>query len=367
MIADLLRLRDRPRRIVGLNSGTSADGVDVALVEIDGAGETTRARVLRFAKVPHPAALAARLRAPLAAGEIATLSFELARAFAAATRAVVGGEPFDLVASHGQTIAHHGRAGTLQIGEPAVLAEILGRPVVSGFRARDVAAGGEGAPLVPLADYLLFRRPGATLACQNLGGIANVTIVGDSLAATFAFDTGPGNMPLDEVARRLGEPYDRGGARAAAGAVDEATVAELLRHPYFSRPPPRTTGREDFGAAFVEPLWARFGGRADDLLATLTRFVAVSIRDAYRRFCPRVDEVLVSGGGVDNATLRRHLVALFAPVPVRSTAELGIDPGAKEALAFAVLANQTIHDLPGNVPAATGATGPRVLGAISPT
>ena len=336
----LLALRDRPRLILGLNSGTSADGVDVALVEIDGSGEATRVRLLRFAKVAHPPELATRLRGPLDAGEVCTLSFVLARALAAAARAAIGDAPFDLIASHGQTVAHHGRDGTLQIGAPAVLAELLGRPVISDFRAADVAAGGEGAPLVPFVDYLLFRRPGAVRAAQNLGGIANVTIVPDTLAGVFAFDTGPGNMPLDEVARRLGEPFDRGGARAAAGTVDQAVVAELLGHPFFA-------------------------GRPDDLLATLTRLTAASIREAYRRFCPPVDEVLVSGGGVDNRTLMAHLCELFSPTPVRSTADAGIDPGAKEALAFAVLANQTLHGLPGNLPAATGAAAPRILGSLT--
>ena len=361
----LLALRDRPRLILGLNSGTSADGVDVALVEIDGSGEATRVRLLRFAKVAHPPELATRLRGPLDAGEVCTLSFVLARALAAAARAAIGDAPFDLIASHGQTVAHHGRDGTLQIGAPAVLAELLGRPVISDFRAADVAAGGEGAPLVPFVDYLLFRRPGAVRAAQNLGGIANVTIVPDTLAGVFAFDTGPGNMPLDEVARRLGEPFDRGGARAAAGTVDQAVVTELLGHPFFAEPPPRSTGRETFGAAFVEPLWARFAGRPDDLLATLPRLTAASIREAYRRFCPPVDEVLVSGGGVDNRTLMAPLCELFSPTPVRSTADAGIDPGAKEALAFAVLANQTLHGLPGNLPAATGAAAPRILGSLT--
>jgi anhydro-N-acetylmuramic acid kinase len=371
----LLALRARPfRRIVGLNSGTSADGIDAAVVRVHGAGAATRVELEAFIVHPWPAELAARLAAPADAAAIAVLDFEIGAAFAAAARAALdaaGQATADLVGSHGQTVAHLPRSAglpgaTLQLGQAAVIGEELGVPVVSDFRARDVAAGGEGAPLVPLADQILFHRPGRTRALQNIGGIANVTIVGDDL---LAFDTGPGNMPLDEAARRvLGRPCDAAGAHAARGTVDAAVVRELLQHPFFALPPPRSTGRERFGAHFVAPLLARFAGRPDDLLATLTRFVAESIHAAYvghvlGRFV--LTDVLVSGGGVHNSTLMRHLAELFAPTPVGSTAAEGVDPDAKEAMAFAILANETLFAHAGNVPAATGARGPRVLGAIA--
>jgi anhydro-N-acetylmuramic acid kinase len=250
-----------------------------------------------------------------------------------------------------------------------VIAERMGCPVVSDFRVRDVAAGGEGAPLVPLVDHLLFRKPGVRRALQNIGGIANVTLVRDRREDLVAFDNGPGNMPLDAVARAASggaEAFDAGGRRAARGQIDAALLAELHRHPYLSQPPPKSTGRETFGKDFVYPLLHRYGGRLDDLLATLTRFVAEAIARSYREALPAPpEEVYVSGGGALNPTLMRHLEALLAPVPVATTAVLGVDPEAKEAIAFAVLANETLFGRPGNLPSVTGAAGPRVLGKIS--
>jgi len=381
-LSRLMALRDRPtRRIVGLLSGTSADGIDAALVEIAGGGAGTglTATVHRFRTYAYPDALRARLLAgPGSAAEVAELDVLVGDAFADAALALLDGhaDRADLLASHGQTIAHlprsaGGAGATLQIGEPAILAERVGLPVVSDFRARDVAAGGEGAPLVPLADFLLFGRAGRVRALQNIGGIANVTIVAARLEELLAFDTGPGNMPLDDATRIAtggAEAYDRGGARAARGTIDRPLVAQLLAHPFFALPPPRSTGREAFGHDFVAPLAARFAGRPDDLLATLTRFVAESIHASYDahvspRFSP--DEVVVSGGGVHNATLMTHLAELFAPLPVVTTAGDGVDPDAKEAVAFAVLGNETLFGRPGNVPSATGARGPRVLGKLT--
>jgi anhydro-N-acetylmuramic acid kinase len=241
--------------------------------------------------------------------------------------------------------------------------------VISDFRVRDVAAGGEGAPLVPLVDHLLFRKPGRRRALQNIGGIANVTLVSEQLADLVAFDNAPGNMPLDTVARSASagrEAFDRDGARAARGTIDAGLLTELHRHPYLSQPLPKSTGREVFGKDFVYPLLGRFEGRMDDLLATLTRFSAEAIARSYRQMLPAMpDEVFVSGGGALNPTLMRHLAELLAPVPVTTTSALGVDPEAKEAIAFAVLANQTLFGAPGNVPAVTGAVGPRVLGKIS--
>jgi anhydro-N-acetylmuramic acid kinase len=250
-----------------------------------------------------------------------------------------------------------------------VIAERTGLPVISDFRVRDVAAGGEGAPLVPLVDYLLFRKAGVKRALQNIGGIANVTLVGDALGATVAFDNGPGNMALDAVSRLASagaEPFDRDGARAARGQVDQTLLAELHQHPYLRQALPKSTGRELFGKDFVYPLLARFERRLDDLQATLTRFTAETIARSYRELLPAMpQEVYVSGGGALNLTLMRHLAELLAPVPVDTTAALGVDPKAKEALLFAVLANETLHGNPGNVPSATGAAGFRVLGKLT--
>jgi anhydro-N-acetylmuramic acid kinase len=288
-----------------------------------------------------------------------------------------------LIGSHGQTAAHRprsaGRIGaTLQIGEPAVISERTGLPVICDFRVRDVAAGGEGAPLVPLVDHLLFRAPGVRRAIQNIGGIANVTLVGDSFAELVAFDTGPGNMALDAVARAASrgvDAYDVDGRRAARGQIDRQLLTELHRHPFFAQSPPKTTGRELFGRSFVYPLLDRWAKRPpsspglsplDDLLATLTRFTAETIARSYREHLPGPpDEIYLCGGGAYNPTLRAHLTELCAPTPVRDTTALGVDPKAKEAVAFAVLANETLFGHPGNVPRATGASGPRVLGKIS--
>jgi anhydro-N-acetylmuramic acid kinase len=363
-------------------SGTSADGVDAALVEVEGAGETTRIRVVAFATHPYPSSLRSRVLAlgEATAEELLRAHYEVGEEFARAALMVIGpaqdrGLAVHLIGSHGQTARHHprsastgGRGATLQVGEPAIIAERTGLPVVADFRPRDVAAGGEGAPLVPLVDWLLFRSPGRVRACLNLGGIANVTVLSDGAADVRAFDLGPANMPLDLVVSAWtsgAETFDRDGTRAACGRVDGDLVRELLGHPFLTARPPKSTGRETFGAAFVRPLLDRFAGQEADLLATLTRFVAEAVADGLRRHVPqRIDEVLASGGGARNRTLMGALGEALAPVPVRSLEEFGMDPEAKEAVAFAVLANETLFGRPGNLPASTGAAGPRVLGKI---
>jgi anhydro-N-acetylmuramic acid kinase len=381
-LAGLLALREKASRLViGLLSGTSADGTDAALCEIAGSGESTELHVLAFAIVPFSRALRERIFRLGQAdnAELADVDVLLGESFADASIeacriAGVALADVDLIGSHGQTAVHHPRSAgqmgaTLQIGEAAVIAERTGKPVISDFRVRDVAAGGEGAPLVPLVDHLLFRKPGRRRALQNIGGIANVTLVSERLEDLVAFDNGPGNMPLDTVARAASqgrEAFDRDGARAARGVIDEGLLTELHRHPYLSQRLPKSTGRETFGRDFVYPLLARYHNRHDDLLATLTRFSAEAIARSYREMLPAMpDEVFVSGGGALNPTLMRHLGELLAPVPVTTSAALGVDPEAKEAIAFAVLANQTLFGQPGNIPAVTGATGPRVLGKIS--
>jgi anhydro-N-acetylmuramic acid kinase len=380
-LARFLALREAsPRGIVGLISGTSADGIDAAVVEVEGHGEATRARLAVFETVPYEAGLRSRVLGlgEARADDLLRVHYELGEAFAGAALAVIGrararGLAVHLVGSHGQTARHHpraaspgGRAQTLQLAEPAVIAERTGLPVVADFRPGDVAAGGEGAPLVPLVDWLLFRRPGCVRACLNLGGIANVTVVGASRDTVLAFDLGPANMPLDLLVQAwTGEAFDRDGARAAAGRVDRALLAELLRHPFLALPPPKSTGREAFGEVFVRPLLARHAGREGDLLATLTRFTAEAAAAGMRQHVlARVDEVLVSGGGARNRTLMRYLAECLHPVPVRALDEAGMDPDAKEAVAFAILANETLFGQPGNLPRATGAAGPRVLGKI---
>jgi anhydro-N-acetylmuramic acid kinase len=390
-VTALLALRSRPARLVaGLMSGTSADGTDAALCEISGDGATTRTRLLAHLTIPYSRPLRERIFAlgEADSAELCDLDVLLGEAFAEAVRAVCAAaalpiEKVDLVGAHGQTAAHRppsaGHLGaTLQIGEAAVIAERTGLPVISDFRARDVAAGGEGAPLVPLVDYLLFRAPGVARAIQNIGGIANVTLVGASLEEVVAFDTGPGNMALDAVARAASrgiEGFDADGRRAARGQIDRSLLSELHRHPYLAKPPPKSTGRELFGRPFVYPLLDRWTGRApsapgisplDDLLATLTRFTAETIARAYREHLPVFPvEVYLCGGGAANPVLRAHLTELCAPAPIRDTGDLGIAPKAKEAVAFAVLANETLFGHPGNVPRATGAAGPRVLGKIT--
>jgi anhydro-N-acetylmuramic acid kinase len=360
------------------------DGVDAAVCLLAGVGPRTRLRVLRLEHRPYPPALRARLRA-LAEGktttrEVCRLDFEVGEAFADAADAALRAEGVRaaFAGSHGQTVWHEPRRGgrgaaTLQIGEAAVIAERLGCPVVSDFRPRDCAAGGEGAPLVPYADWVLFRRPGRVRALQNLGGIGNVTVVTPGLEGVFAFDTGPANLPIDEAVRavtRGRETMDRDGRRASRGRVDASLLESLLRHPFLRRKPPRSTGREEFGARFVADARRRRPRLApDDLVATLTRFGAEATADAWRRFVlPRIDpdEALLSGGGARNPALVRFLAEALDPIPVRALDEDGLPGAAREAAAFALLASETLAGVPSNVPAATGAARRVVLGKVTP-
>lgn len=367
---------------VGLMSGTSADGVDAALVRITPRrGGAPAVATLAALTVPYDAAFRRRLLAlpDVTVRELARLHVELGERFAAATRAVlararVPAARVAFVASHGHTAVHLPRRGgggaTLQVGDPALLAERTGLEVVADFRPRDVAAGGEGAPLVPFADRLLLARPGRVVAAQNVGGIANVTALGPG-DALVAFDTGPGMMAVDlAVAAATGgrARYDAGGRLAAAGRVDEALLADLLAHPYFRRRPPKSTGRERFGAPFVAPLLRRARGAAArrDLVATLTAFTAATIADAYRRFLPPVDLCVVSGGGARNRTLLRDLAARLPGTEVVRSDAVGVDPDFKEAVAFALLGWAHRRGVPNTVPAATGARRAVVGGARWP-
>ena len=369
---------------VGLMSGTSLDGISAALARFpardDGGMDV---ELLGFVVTPYTDAQRERLRAGLVAGsarDYCRLAFDLGAWLADAVTAVIAeaGVPrseIRAIGSHGQTIWHEPGHSTWQIGESAVIAERTGIAVVSDFRVRDVAAGGQGAPLVPIADALLF---GATRwrALQNIGGIGNVTVVppnGD-LRSVRAFDTGPGVAVLDAVVRRL-EPsmrYDVDGRLAASGTELPGVVDELLRHPYFAAEPPKSTGRELFDAAYVERFVARCRETARDattadIVATATALTARSIADAYRRFIPEpVDEVLISGGGAENPTLRAMLARELAPLRVSAFDEHYFDGEAKEAVAFALLAHLHLEGRPGNVVGATGAKGPRVLGKLTP-
>lgn len=378
-------------RIIGLMSGTSLDGVDAVLAEFDGAREAELAwRVLGFVSLPYTLERRETIHRAILEGSaesICRVHAQLGEWFAEAALAVcercdVRVEEVDLIGSHGQTIWHIPRAGEpramgLQLGDPSTIAERTGIPVVDDFRTRDMAAGGEGAPLVPWQDRVLFSVPGRRRVLQNIGGIGNLTWVPPrgQVEGVVAFDTGPGNALIDaavELATGARETFDRDGARAARGRVREDILAELLAHPFMALEPPKSTGREVFGRPFVKALAERHGVRRDDdwtdLVATVTALTARTIVDAMRRWIlPRgVDEMVVSGGGARNPTLVRWIAEGLAPVPVVTGEVLGIDPDSKEALAFAALAWAHVHGIPGNVPAATGARGPRVLGSFTP-
>lgn len=382
-------------RVAGLMSGTSLDGLDAVVLQVSGL-EPARleVQVLGFRSAAYGDELRARLRGAISAGsaaELARLHVELGEAFAEGLRACLdacGLEPGDLsaVGSHGQTFWHDpptpsSRGASLQLGCAATLAERVGVPVVSDLRSRDLAAGGHGAPLVPWADWVLFRRKDRGRALQNLGGMGNVTFLpaggeNDGPQGVQAFDTGPGVALVDGAARRASrgrEPWDLDGARAARGRPDEAVLEELLEDPFFREPPPRSTGRERFGEEYLDGLVGRLDpgttGEWDDVLATLTELTARSVARSYRDFLPAggVDEVVLTGGGARNPTLVRALEKELAPLPVRTGAvALGMDPDAREAAAFALLAWAHLQGVPGNVPAATGARGLRVLGSLTP-
>ena len=382
----LRRIREKPeRRVVGLMSGTSADGVDAALVRIEGAGLATRVRLDAFRTVAYPRSVRDEVRRLGAAdaGDLCRMNFTLGEYFARAALTVIaeaGLQPadVDLVGSHGQTAFHvpaQGRqtASTLQIGEAAVIAERTGLPVISDFRTRDIAAGGQGAPLVAYVDHLLFRDEDRVRLRLNVGGIANVTVVTPHLEDVLAFDTGPGNSGLDTlvgIMTRGERTWDADGRLAARGRIDENLLAKLMAHPYLPLPPPKSTGRETFGREWVESVLRGRGNiRLEDVLATMTLFTAQSIHHAWQEWVkPKhpIAEVILSGGGARNLTLLAHLRRLFRPMPVRGLEELGHDPDAAEAVAFAILANETLHGNPSNVPSATGARWPAVLGKITP-
>ncbi|WP_447973743.1 anhydro-N-acetylmuramic acid kinase [Nitrospira sp. Kam-Ns4a] len=378
--------------VIGLMSGTSGDGVDAALVSIEGTGHDLKVAPLASLTLRYPPALRQRLLAAAAGGtvaEVCHLNAVLGEWFARAARRVAARAGLrladvHLIGSHGQTIHHLPNQvrepgvgwvrSTLQIAEPAVIAERTGLTTVADFRQRDLAAGGQGAPLTPYVHYLLFRDPGRSRLIVNLGGISNVTYLpaGGALTDVLAFDTGPGNMVLDALVHRLTggrQTMDRDGRRAGRGRVDAELLATLLAHPFLRRRPPKSTGREEFGEPFLRRLVALQRRRrrpGPDILATCALFTAMTVGGARRWLPGPLDEVIVGGGGARNRTVMADLAAVFAPTPVAPFERLGWDSKAFEAVAFAVLAYQTIREHCANVPAATGAAHPVLLGKIVP-
>ncbi len=392
-LAPLRGYRDRAEHLlVGLMTGTSADAIDAALVRFRGAGLSASHELIAYRETPLDPALREEIL-EMAAGSaweperLLRLDADLGERYASSTlelleAARVSAASVDAVGLHGQTVRHvprregKGRALTLQAGSPAVVAERTGIPVVSGFRYRDAAAGGEGAPLVPVADWWLFRSREETRLLLNLGGMANVTYLprGGSLEDVVAFDTGPGNAVLDGLARLASGGKllrDDEGAQASRGRPDQPLLEELFSDPFFSQPPPRSTGREHFGESYAQRLHRRGEERGlapEDLMATAVELTAAAVGEAMKRFMgpPAVDAVYASGGGVRNRALMSALARLVAPARLETAEALGVDAGAKEALAFAFLAHLTLSGETGNVPRATGAARAAVLGNITP-
>jgi anhydro-N-acetylmuramic acid kinase len=384
--------------VAGLMSGTSADGINVALVRIDRAQRRARTRglhALRLKLIGHAEysysrsvrtfILSAMNSSHASVADLARLNFLLGELYAEAVLSTQKRLRLkaELVGCHGQTLYHQGEAAhflgckltvTWQAGEGAVIAARLGVPVVSDFRPADMAAGGKGAPLVPFLDFLFYRDARVGRIAQNIGGIANLTAIpaGASPRQVIAFDTGPGNMVIDAVTERLfHQPYDRDGHIAAGGTVLDRVLAEVLRAPFFRRKPPKTAGREEFGREFAREFIHRCGhAKAADIVATATALTAKSIANAIERFVLREQnyrEFVISGGGMRNATLMAMLANELQPLglQIRSSDEFGLPSEAKEAAAFALLAYQTWNRQPSNVPSATGAKRPAILGKIS--
>ncbi|GHH74593.1 anhydro-N-acetylmuramic acid kinase [Streptomyces sulfonofaciens] len=366
-------------RVIGLMSGTSYDAIEAAAADLALDGDTLVMRPLGHLSVPYPDDLRALIGATLppsatSAHDVCALDTGIGQAFADAAgraqRELCAGAA-DLVVSHGQTMYHWVEdgavRGTLQLGEPAWIAEATGLPVVSDLRSRDVAAGGQGAPLVGMTDTLLLAALPGTPAALNLGGIANVTVVAPG-ADPLAFDTGPANALLDAAVRHFTDgaaEYDAQGRGAAAGQVSTELLELLLDDPYYRRPAPKSTGKEHFHLPYLlRALTAVPTPRPDDVLATLARLTAVTVADACRAH--RVTQLVVSGGGAHNPVLMRMIAEELPGVAIRPSGDLGLPSDAKEALAFAVLGFLTVHGLPGTLPSGTGARRATVLGSITP-
>jgi anhydro-N-acetylmuramic acid kinase len=375
---------------LGIMSGTSADGIDVALVRMAGRS----ASLENFAAFPFPpgvqkAILKLGEGRPVTTGEISQLNFLLGEIFANAALAAckkfrVPPAQIDVIGSHGQTVFHQGMpslfngqriASTLQIGEPSVIAARTGVTTVGDFRPADMAAGGQGAPLVPFVDFMLYRHPRIGRAALNIGGIANVTVIpaGAELEDVFAFDTGPGNMIIDALVRhftRGRKGFDRNAEIASKGKLLPQLLQTLLRDRYFSKLPPKTAGREQYGEGYLRALLSHRDARhanPEDVIRTATILTALSILDAFHHFIgpkAKIGELIVSGGGAHNPLLMAQIASGLNGVRVHEAGELGVPGDAKEAFAFAVLACETLRERPANVPGATGAKKAVVLGKV---
>lgn len=394
----LREIREKPvRRVVGMMSGTSVDGVDAAVVEIGGSEEAPQVRLLAFANTPYPPVVREEIfklfqPATSTVDKIGYMNFLLGEIYARAALDVIqkaGLTPadIDLIGSHGQTIWHEPNFDdkfgwpvhyTVQIGEGSVIAQRTGLPTVSDFRVADLAAGGQGAPLVPFSEYLLYRREDQTILLQNIGGIGNMTVMPAAARPdqVYAFDTGPGNMIIDAVMTAITngvQTYDAGGALGGQGTVNEELLALLRQEPYYSLPLPKTTGRELFGVQYTAKIldWQKEHRIPEaDLIATVTDLTAWSIVDAYERYVlPRhqASEFIAGGGGSYNKTLLGFLAKRFAPhgVAVRTQEDLGWNSDAKEAVAFAIMADRCVHERSNTLPSVTGAKEPSVMGKLS--
>ena len=385
------------RHVVGMMSGTSVDGVDAALVEISGTDSEPKVKLLAFENKPYPPQVREKIfslftPANATVDKVGYMNFLLGEIYAKSALSVIekaGMKPeeIDVIGSHGQTIWHAPIpespdgipvAYTVQIGEGSVIAERTGILTVSDFRVADMAAGGQGAPLVPFSEYLLYRREKETILLQNIGGIGNMTVMpaGAKPRDVFAFDTGPGNRIIDAVISAVtgGEKtYDAGGETAAKGRVCNALLDILKEEPYYRQPLPKTTGREHFGVQYTEKIlswWKENPIPVEDLLATVTDLTAYSIADAYERYVLpkyRASEIIVGGGGSYNATLLRFMKERFAlhGVAVRTQEDLGLSSDAKEAVAFALMADCCMRGKANTLPSVTGAEHPAVMGKIS--
>lgn len=371
-----------PLYVIGMMSGSSCDAVDAALVRVEGDWPSPKVRLLLHTFRPMDADLQARLLDPaLTLPELAVLDMAMGRFMGTVAQRLnahageLGMPPAAWVASHGHTLAHvppnqeASGTGTLQIGCPAAIAAHTGLPVVADFRKGDMAAGGQGAPLVPFADWALFHKKRDITACLNIGGIANATVVTPAIEEVVAFDTGPGNMPIDGAVRIAtgGTAHcDRDGAMAKRGRVHKEALKRLLAHPYFDRPLPKTTGREEFDAPVFLREVLGMGLSHDDLVATVTAATAESIAHGFREHVLpryRVKRIVVSGGGVRNPVLMAAIQRRLAPIPVAT--DTNWPPDIREAVAFALLGWARVRGIPANVPSATGASRPAMLGSIT--
>ncbi|HKW56122.1 MAG TPA: anhydro-N-acetylmuramic acid kinase [Candidatus Acidoferrum sp.] len=380
--------------VLGLMSGTSADGIDVALVRISGAPPRPTAKLLRHTSSKFPASLRAEIlrvaeQQPIRAGALSQLNVRLGELFADAALAAcrtfrLAPERVSLVGSHGQTVFHQGApvpffgrptASTLQIGDPSVIAARTGITTIGDFRVADMALGGQGAPLVPYADYVLYRHAKVGRVSLNLGGIANVTVIpaAAKLAQVTAFDTGPANMLIDALVGHFTcgrRRYDRNAALARTGRTNPALLDELMRDAYLKLPPPKSTGREYYGEPYIRKVLAlgrRHRAKPADLIRAATIFTALSIVDALHRFVlpkTKIQQLIVSGGGARNPLIIGQIAAMLPEIELLPSSKLGVPEDAKEAFAFALLAYETFHQRPANVPSATGACGPAILGKI---